>query len=899
MNWTRHFFPERLLLLALSLCLCAVAVRAALPFAEEYARGVELLLEGDAAQSAMVLQRVVDTHGDNAETIHGPLFGNVLYNLGAAYQQLGQHELAARAFERCYRYFPNEADNPETNAYHALSLGAWAATEQARRRYPEAARLYARAIRLEDPALNRNELMLNLAICLAQANEPEAALRIFRRLLNSQAAASLRLQAFLQLARHHIEGGELSAAQQLLDHHEALKEVMREKGVRLNPTILYLAARCTYQQAARQALHWYDWLAPDPSANDPVTSPELHAAMLGKAHARFQLGEYEHAHSIYAELATFPGIPKHDEILLAASFSASYLDRFEEAAEDANTLVVQYPHFTRWPDAYVLLTDRLLRAERAEEALTVAEFARASMPATHPAREPIDFAVASALYRLEAYPDAQSEFARYLESFPEAERAAVAHYTMALCLFQAAQWQETIARLDEVEERYPETTLADGLLYHRAAAAAQLARYDDALSDLNALWTRYPDSLHLPLALNLLGDLHWTRQDGNADADAALAAFKAVPEAAAEPAAYSLRRRIEIHIAQASWQTALDLLAHFDARHPHSPELVTAAAAASIAYRQAQQVDDGLAYLEVMLIRHAGDVEGHTLQTLLHAYETLCKEEYGYTAFMERLVAFPHPERPSPRLQALLLMARIEALESLGAAEQEAETLHTLHARLLREIPTAALPDAALLKLARWLRTREAFERAAHYYALLEARPEGAIETTFARIEHATLLAEQGNIETAIERLTAVRSDAPSTRVRESATLEEARILFRARDWERAAALWQDYLDQPDWLQARAEATYRLGASLDRLGRTDEALAMYVTSYVTYEGQINWASPAFLRSALIERERGDETRALAILDDMMDRMGHLSHPIVDRARTLHRRWHEDPDGDQT
>lgn len=896
MNWTRYFFPEHVLRVTLLLLLAAtMPARGALPFAGEYTRGVELLLEGDAAESATRLQRVVDTHGDNAETIYGPVFGNVLYNLGAAYQQLGLHEQAARAFERCYRHFPNESDTPEANAYHALSLGAWAATEQARRRYADAARLYARAIRLDDPALDRNELMLNLAICLAQAQEPDAALRIFRRLLDGQTAAPLRLQAFLQLARHHIERGELDASQQMLDRYDDLKDVMREKGVRLNPTILYLAARCTFQQAARQALHWYDWLAPDPSANDPVSSTELHAAMLGRAHARFQLGEYDRAYSIYAELAGFPDVPKHDEILLAASFSASYLNRFEEAAEHANTLVLDYPHFTRWPDAYVLLTDRLLRAERAKEALTVAEFARASIPETHPAREPLDFAVASALYRLEAYPDAQTEFARYLESFPEAERAAVARYTMALCLFHAAQWQETIARLSEVEERYPETALVDGILYHRAAAAAQLARYDDALADLNALWDRYPNTLHLPLALNLLGDLHWIRRDG----DAAFAAFEAVPEHATEPAAYSLRRRIEIRIAQASWQIALDLLALFEERNPYSPELVSAAAAASTAYRQAQQVDNGLAFLEVMLIRHAGDVEGQTLQTLLHAYETLCKQEYGYTAFMERLIAFPHPERPSPRLHALLLLARIEALESLGGAEQSEEWLHNLHAQLLHEIPTAALPDAALLKLARWLRTHSALERAADFYALLEERSAGTIEAGFARIEHATLLAEQGQMNAAIERLADVRNDAVPTRVRETATLEKARILFRARDWTRAAALWQDYLDQPDWLQARAEATYRLGASLDRLGRTEEALAMYVTSYVTYEGQINWASPAFLRSALIERERGDETRALAILDDMMDRMGHLSHPVIDRARTLHRRWHEDPDGDQT
>ena len=893
MNWTPPFFLKRALRLALLLAVAlALPAQGALPFAEEYERGVELLLEGDAAQAATVLQRVVDTHGDNAEIIHGPVFGNVLYNLGAAYQQIGHHEQAARAFERCYLYFPNEEEGQPENAYHALSLGAWAATEQMRRRYAEAARLYARAVRLNDPALDRNELMLNLAICLAQAGEPEAAQRILRRLLDSNASPLLRLQSFLQMARHQIEDGDLGASADLLKEHEAgLRGVMQEQGAQLNPIVLYLAARCTFQQDPRQALQWYEWFVADA---DPGSSPDLHAAMLGEAHARFHLEEFERAYELYAQLADLPEAPKHDEVLLAASFSASYLDRFEEAAEHANRLAIHYPRFTRWPDAYVLLADRLLRADRAEEALAAAEFARTALPDRHPAREPLDFAAASALYRLEEYPEAQSEFAYYLERFPEAERATVAHYTMALCLFHAAQWQEVIARLHELEERQPDTVLLDGILYHRAAAAAQLARQEEAIADLERLWHHHADSPHLPFALNLLGDLHAQQRDHAA----ALAAFEAVPEQAADSAAYSLRRQIEIHLAEQSWPAALALLGPFDHQHPYSRELVTAAAAAIPAYRQTRQAEEGTAFLESMLLRHAGDVEGQLLQTLLHAYGLLCKEEFGYTAYLDRLAAFPQPERPAPRLQALLLMARIEALESLGGAEHD-EQVESLYARILQEIPTAALPDSALLKLGRWLRAQGDLKRAMQHLAALEERPGTTVEMQMARVEHATLLAELGDVDAALIRLSDVLADVASAPIRETATLEKARILFRARNWESAAEAWRAYLDRPDWLQARAEATYRLGASLDRLGRTDEALAMYVTSYVTFEGQINWASPAFLRSALIERERGDAVRALAILDDMMDRMGHLSHPIVNRARTLHRRWREDPDANRT
>jgi hypothetical protein len=62
-------------------------------------------------------------------------------------------------------------------------------------------------------------------------------------------------------------------------------------------------------------------------------------------------------------------------------------------------------------------------------------------------------------------------------------------------------------------------------------------------------------------------------------------------------------------------------------------------------------------------------------------------------------------------------------------------------------------------------------------------------------------------------------------------------------------------------------------------------------TYIHYEGHIEWSSRAFIRTALIYEERGEYEKALGILDDMMDRLGHLSHPIVDKARTLHQRWH--------
>ena len=144
--------------------------------------------------------------------------------------------------------------------------------------------------------------------------------------------------------------------------------------------------------------------------------------------------------------------------------------------------------------------------------------------------------------------------------------------------------------------------------------------------------------------------------------------------------------------------------------------------------------------------------------------------------------------------------------------------------------------------------------------------------------------------EQALNLLDEVRSTCEDPELLESAALEVARIHTLREEWQTAAEMWKEYLAREEWLMARAEANYQLAACRDKLGETDEALEAYLATYVNYEGFIDWSSRAFLRTALIQRDRGRPEQALEVLTDMMARMGHLSHPVIDRARTLHHQW---------
>jgi hypothetical protein len=238
------------------------------------------------------------------------------------------------------------------------------------------------------------------------------------------------------------------------------------------------------------------------------------------------------------------------------------------------------------------------------------------------------------------------------------------------------------------------------------------------------------------------------------------------------------------------------------------------------------------------------------------------------------------------------LTARIVSLENVSGGEPPPEVA-SLYRDLEQEFEPARLGDYVVLKLARRLRSRDRIEEAGALYQDLVQRTPASAHAGPARLEFARLLLLTGGDEgrkRAPDLLEGVLSLTHPGTPRESAHLELARLHTEDEDWGAAADSWQSYLDRSEWTRARAEANYSLALCRDRLGETEEALRLYANTYVGYEGHTDWSSRAFVRSAIIRWERGDREGGLAVLNDMLDRMGDVSHPVVNRARTLRERW---------
>jgi TolA-binding protein len=548
-----------------------------------------------------------------------------------------------------------------------------------------------------------------------------------------------------------------------------------------------------------------------------------------------------------------------------------------------------YPMISEVLGAWI---ESLLRTGREREARDAALEERDRWTAGDHRREPLDFLSASAAFRLGQYGEAGLEFEAYLFQYLNGSHRTEAAYSRAVCHLHQRRWQDARSVLDRLLKEDAAGEWTDGSLYYRAFCLTMEEAVAPAEADLEQLLARFPKSPHRGAALNLLGDLRF-REKAWAEADAYYAQAESLGDPAA--AAYGAYQRIRIALAQLDTPLALARYQAFREQHLESKELPDASVAVARVYESQGRAGEAVELLTRDILDRADRPRDAGLETLMHAHNALYKRTHGYQALIARLRAFPGPV-PAPRPRAAwLALAEIEALESVGG-EVDDPRIQERYRFLAVEYELDELDGIFVLKLARWLEQTGDVASAISYYTMLTRLRDEPAYLQQARIERARLLRVQPDPAShaqALDDLRQVLAEAENSELREAASVEIARHWLAAGEWVRARRAWEQVLAESRWLMARGEATYGVAFCMDQLDLRDQARRQYVNTYVHFEGQIDWSAPAFLRSALMAAEDGDPERARQVLDDMMARMGHLDHPVVNRARTLHKQWQEE------
>ena len=886
------------------------------PLGGRYRDAVTHLEAGNTEAALGEFRELVDTMASDAPVSVGPAFGNIFYHYGEALDASGRPREAIEAWRRCYTEYPNEPGAASRANHHVeAALLRWAETAFSLGQTGDAVKLYLQALKKHGDRVDRDQVLLNLARCMQATGDDRRAEMIFERILNQSIEAAnadaFRI-ALLERCLAHARAGAFARLERLLHENRPALAVTAAQRLPLTPLLLQIARRCLFADHSLLALQFLHYAAhPDeadrmrrqravlglsPLPAPPFDDQELmelqDAVLLARATALYQAGAYRVALAGYGRLFASRASDHDPQVLHAAATCASLIDEPDQAAGFIIALRNDHAEYPRLTEAMTSWLESLLRTDRFAEARDIGIEYRDALPAGRPERENIDFHVATALYRLEDFAASGAAFAAFRRDFPHSEQDAVAAYYEAASAVHERTWEDALCLLEALPA-LPDD-LADGAVYYLAVAShmtGDIARAHDAVTRLR---DTFPDSPHLGPALNIAGDQQFVL----GDYESADTLYREAESAAATHdgqrtvRAYAAFQRIRAARYLKRWNQVLQRYDRFEQTYPLSAHLAPAAMEAAAALASQGHTDTALTLLVERILERADQPDDPDLPHLLDQHHTLYKTAHGYEALVERLTSFPGP-RPTPRtLRAWLLMGRIEALESIGTSPASG-AMQSLYQELTQTFETGELPDLFVLKLARWLHdTGEPRAAISYYRVLTDLRRDGDLKRV-ADLELARLLGAVGDTveqDEALAMLDGILQAEPGTTMREAATLEVARIQMVRAEWAQAATAWQTLLDEPDWVSARAEAHYQLAACKDRLSQTDEALALYLGTYIHFEGHIEWSSRAFVRTALIYRDRGDEEKALAVLNDMMNRMGHLSHPVIDKARTLHRQW---------
>ncbi|MEM9283864.1 MAG: tetratricopeptide repeat protein, partial [Verrucomicrobiota bacterium] len=304
--------------------------------------------------------------------------------------------------------------------------------------------------------------------------------------------------------------------------------------------------------------------------------------------------------------------------------------------------------------------------------------------------------------------------------------------------------------------------------------------------------------------------------------------------------------------------------------------------------------EEGLEKLQDVVWQNRSDPDSTVLAEMFGSFVEFIKDEFGNDFLIERMSQLREQRGVTPTLQGWLTMAKADALEAKEASKDEIDKEYYL---LEAGFDPSVQSNYTIVRLARWIRdSRNRPEEAQKLYEyILENRP-GTPNFEYCLVDTAEIQAASNDPEQraeAFEKFRRVLAEVPSEELQEKAVLGMARIKMVEQDYAAAKPLWSQYLENRSWVLSRPEANYRMAECFDEEGNLADALKIYVSVYANFPGHLDWSTRAYLRTAVVMKERGDDLKSLKVLQDMLKRMGHLDHPGVDKGKELFVRWREE------
>lgn len=897
------------------------------------------------------LDRIISEYGDEASIEEiGPKFGVMHYRRGFCLSRDGDFDGALEAYKTCMEKFPNKPDTPaaQKNPLVANALLESAAIKQRQGKFDEAVELYeafkAKAAEAPDGSFSKAFFFIEAGTCYVKTGEMEKGMEMIEKAFDQARSVGATgkdlFRGFLSLVEGWTESPEEpkaieKTAHAFLDKYESsLRVAPYDKSrFKFNERLIDGARKASVAGMHTLALRFYAMAA---STSDVVedlngraaayggANPKLQTAidaekaklgdpagidliaLFGIANTYQQLGNFRAGFGVYDYLEyAYPETKHRADILFGAFQCAAAIGEDETAVAFGDDLLSEFPDYENRDKAIGLFVTKLFFAGDYEQALQRAMEMRSDVKEGSKEKEIVDFVIPGSLFYLGRYAESIPELTTFIAEYPNSPYIETVRRLDGLGSVIEMDWASAGAKLDSFLADYPESKMVGDVLVDRAVTHYSLNEYDKTLAVVMILRTEHAGSENIDRALNLAGDVHYSKEDYQR-AEEAYGKAREVAERRKhdDPHAHATAQLVSVTSSLEQWEDVVRYYDEFFARHEGNRREAQVAVGGMDGLKATGRIVDGLTNLEKVIIRTANSeaaAETDDLERGMGSYATYFAEEKGAAELVEQLINFPTHGMPLPPvLKAWLMMARIDVYED----PSNKEAFPSIAAKLkvaygeLAEFDKSILPPYILVKVGRQLRSKgDPLQSVPWFEEVLKRGPSeyaGVAELGMAQI-----FAGSGDSEKEREALAMfdkVVAAYPGEKYEEEAMVDKAHLLFQREDWKNAALTYQKIFENKRWKKDREKVVYNMGLAFEKDGNAEMALNAYTAFFAPpYENKIDFSAEARVRAAQLQYGRGNKEKAYSLLRITVFKMHKFrSHPVagthIKKALQLYQDW---------
>ncbi len=914
-------------------------------------KSTEAMASEEWEKALFYLDRIISEYGDESSVAEiGPKFGVMHYRRGFSLARKGDFDGAIEAYKVCMEQFPNKPETPaeQRNPLVANAILESAAIKQRQGKFAEAVELYekfkARAAEAPEGSFSKAFFFIEAGTCYVKTGEMEKGMAIIEQAFDQaksiNATGKDLFRGFLSLVEGWTESPQdpeevEKVAHAFLDKYGSSLTVSAYDKSRFNfnPRLIEGARKASVAGMHTLALRFYSMVA---TTSDVIEDLRRRAAEFGGASAKLQeaidqekaklndpegidlvalfgiantyqqLGNFRAGFAVYDYLEyAYPETKHRADILFGAFQCSASVGDDATAVVFGDTLLNEFPDYENRDKAIGLFVTKLFFAGDYEQALQRATEMRADVKEGSKEKEIVDFVIPGSLFYLGRYAESIPELKLFIENYPDSPYLETVRRLDGLGSVIEQDWESAANKLDSFIEDYPDSKMIGDVLVDRAVTHYSLSQYDETLKVVQVLRVEHAGSENIDRALNLAGDVHYSREDYPKAEEAYLKALEAAERRQHDdPHAHATAQLITVCSAQEKWEDVVKWYDTFFSRHSGNRREAQVAVGGMDGLKQTGRIEDGLVNLEKVIVRTANSeaaAESDDLERTMGSYATYYGDEKGAAELEERLLEFPDHGMPlPPLLRAWLMMSRIDVYED--PANKEAFAAVDAKTKVayseLAEFDKSILPPYILVKVGRQLRGKGDPLQAVPWFEEVQGRGPGEY-TGVADLGMAQIMAASGDSakeEEALGMFDKVVATYPGEKYEEEAMVDKAHLLFKREDWNNAALTYQKIFENKRWKKDRELVVFNMGLAFERAGDAEMALNAYTAFFAPpYESKVDYSAEARVRAAELQYGRGNKEKAFSLIRITLYKMHKLAgHPVagehVKKAKALYQEW---------